>query len=197
MSSDTQTLAVYSDRAADYADLVVDAEQNKMLTKFMGAMPKGAQVLDLGCGPGQAAAAMQRAGLQADAWDATAKMVQLARQHQGVDSQLKSFDDLDADHQYHGIWASFSLLHAPKSSFPAHLKAIHRALAPGGLLVLAMKLGQGEIRDRIGRFYAYYSQSELENHLSQAGFTPGDHVLGESKGLSGDVAPFIVISARA
>ncbi len=197
MSSDTQTLAVYDSRADDYASMALVAEQETMLSSFIKAMPANARVLDLGCGPGFAAAEMQNANLQADAFDASPVMVRLAAQHTGVNVQLKTFEQLDAENTYRGIWASFSLLHAPKSSFPDHLKAIHHALVPGGLLHLGMKLGQGEQRDRLGRFYAYYSQSELEKHLEHAGFTPADFVLRESVGLSGDIQPSIMINAHA
>ena len=197
MSSDVETLSVYDARADDYADMAVDAKQKTMLSEFIKAMPDNARVLDLGCGPGFAAAQMQNANLQADAFDASAVMVRLAGQHAGVNVQLKTFEQLNAEDYYHGIWASFSLLHAPKSSFPNHLTAIRRALVPGGTLHLGMKLGQGESRDRLGRFYAYYSQSELENHLEVAGFATTDFVLRESAGLSGDLMPSIMINAIA
>ena len=197
MSVDAETLAVYAARADDCADMPVDAVQKTMLAAFIDAMPKGARVLDLGCGPGLAAAAMLKSGLQVDAHDATPEMARLAARHQGVNVAQKSFDELDADNLYHGIWASFSLLHAPKSAFPTHLQAIHRALRPGGLLCLAMKLGKGEIRDKLGRLYTYYSQSELQDLLVAADFTPGDHSIGQSTGLAGDTSPFIIANAHA
>ncbi len=197
MSHDNETLSVYDARAVEYANMDVGAEQKTVLTSFIDAMPANTRVLDFGCGPGHAAAAMQNAGLQADAFDASPEMVKLAAQHSGVNAQLKTFDELNAENTYNGIWASFSLLHAPKSSFPTHLRAIHRALVPGGLLALGMKLGQGEERDNIGRFYAYYSQSELENLLIDAGFTPADFSFGESIGLAGNSDPYIAINAHA
>ncbi len=197
MSGDKETLSVYDSRADDYASMALVAEQETMLSSFIKAMPEHARVLDLGCGPGFAAAEMNNANLQTDAFDASPVMVRLASQHSGVNVQIKTFEQLDAQNIYHGIWASFSLLHAPKLAFPGHLEAIHAALVPGGVLHLGMKLGQGEKRDRLGRFYAYYSQSELENHLDRAGFTPTDFVLRESEGLSGDIVPSIMINARA
>lgn len=197
MTGDPETLSIYDRRATDYASMALVAEQETMLASFIKAMPKNSRVLDLGCGPGFAAAKMQIANLQTDAIDASPVMVDLARQHTGVNVQLRTFENLDAQNIYQGIWASFSLLHAPKSIFPDHLKAVHRALVPGGLLHLGMKLGQGEKRDKLGRFYAYYSQSELENHLENAGFTPADFVLRTSLGLSGEPTPSLMINAHA
>ena len=37
------------------------------------------------------------------------------------------FDELEVQGVYDGIWANFSLLHAPKSEFPGHLARIRRA----------------------------------------------------------------------
>ena len=60
-----------------------------------------------------------------------------------------------------------------------------------------MKLGEGEQRDKIGRFYAYYSQDELSDLLGAADFKVIDFTLGEGGGLSGEVTPWITILARA
>jgi len=196
MTSDAETLTVYNLRAAEYAEMAVDPEQNTMLKHFVAAMPQNARVLDYGCGPGHAAAEMQRRGLIVNAFDASAEMVAIA-QNAGVDARLKSFDEMKEVNAYQGVWASFSLLHAAKSEFPTLLRAIRRALVPGGLLILAMKLGQGEERDQIGRYYAYYSQSELNELLIDAGFKPTEAMQGESIGLAGKSAPFIVVTARA
>jgi hypothetical protein len=61
---------------------------------------------------------------------------------------------------------------------------------------IGMKTGEGEERDRIGRFYTYYSQNELEDLLNEAGFTLVDTTHGEDAvGLSGDVSSWITMLA--
>jgi hypothetical protein len=60
-----------------------------------------------------------------------------------------------------------------------------------------MKLGTGEKRDKFGRFYTYYTAEELEDILTQAGFTLTFQGSGQEKGLAGDVEPFIMIAAHA
>jgi hypothetical protein len=59
-----------------------------------------------------------------------------------------------------------------------------------------MKLGTGEQRDTIGRFYAYYTQAELTNHLKTAGFSVNRFGTGQSKGLAGFPEPWIIITAH-
>ena len=60
-----------------------------------------------------------------------------------------------------------------------------------------MKLGTGEQRDAIGRFYTFYSEDELRDHLERAGFTVASSREGADKGLAGTVDPFLIIQAQS
>ena len=196
--SDAQTLSVYEARAAEYAEKTDhDNETDPQLAAFIEACPKGGRVLDLGCGPGMSAAVMAKHGLRVDAADATPAMVRLAAEHSGVNARQATFDDIDEEGVYDGIWASFSLLHAAKRDLPRHLGAVNRALKPGGMICIGMKLGEGEERDELGRHYAYYSTHELDGLLEKAGFTVLDHRFGRSTGLSGAESDWVQVSARA
>ncbi|NBD30895.1 MAG: methyltransferase domain-containing protein [Alphaproteobacteria bacterium] len=197
MSADKRTLAVYDARAEDYATLFHDTKEGKDLRAFIDRLPPGARILDLGCGPGAASAHMARAGLVPDPVDASPAMVALARSRFGLPARLVRFDEIDANAVYDGVWANFSLLHAPRTDLAQHLSCLHRALKPGGWLHLGMKLGQGEGRDGLGRFYAYYSQAELADHLSAAGFTLASRRTGTEKGLAETNDPYIILTAHA
>ncbi|MGB5556958.1 MAG: class I SAM-dependent methyltransferase [Paracoccaceae bacterium] len=197
MTKDDKTLSVYDQRATQYEDIVANDQAQAVLTRFIASVPKGGRVLDLGCGPGHHAARMAAEGLKVDAWDGSVEMIARALNKPGVTAKHANFDDLTEVAQFDGIWASFSLLHASKAQFAQHLLSCHTALKPGGTLYIGMKTGTGERRDSIGRFYAYYSQSELETYLSKAGFTPFWHHSGRGKGLAGDTEPYIGIFSRA
>jgi len=194
--SEQTTLKFYDQKAADYQRMV-SGWSDPRLDAFVSAMPAGGTVLDLGCGPGHAAAVMARAGLTVIATDGSAEMLRLAARHPGVTTQLATFDDIAGKARYDGIWASFSLLHAPRAKLPTHLHALHRAAKPGARLHLAMKLGSGEATDTLGRFYAYYSQQELELLLTQAGFTVASFATGADKGMAGTLEDWIAITAHA
>lgn len=195
--TDRETLEVYGAKAADYAQMVQQGGAPRDLPPFVAALPVGGKVLDWGCGAGNAAAALRDAGFAVTASDASPEFAALVSQNWGIDVRVESFDALAAEAEFDGIWASFSLLHARKSAFPGHLAQAHRALKPGGQLLLGMKLGAGEHRDTIGRFYAYYTEAELNDHLSQAGFTVTASRTGEEAGLDGVRWPFIVLFAHA
>ena len=193
--SDEETLAVYAARADDYAALMV-AEPGGALKRFAAVLPANARVLDLGCGPGASAAYLASLGHGALAWDATPEMVALAARHPGVKAECRGFDDLPSLRNLDGVWANFSLLHAPRSAMPRHLAAIAAALKPEGLFHLGMKLGEGERRDALGRLYAFYPEHELTDLLREAGLEPAWTRTGHEKGLAGTIDPFILIQGR-
>ncbi len=197
MSVDKETLGVYGARAQDYAAITGDLVGDKHLAIFIAAMPPGARVLDIGCGPGRAAGQMAAAGLHADAIDAAPEMVAMAAAQPGVTAGQATFDEIAGEALYDGIWANFSLLHAPRAAFLGHLNAIRRALKPGGLFHIGMKTGEGEGRDALGRFYTYYTEQDLRALLTAAGLIPGNSWTGRDTGLAGTSDEWSIIHAHA
>lgn len=191
-----QTLGYY-DRAAQQYQSLIASEDTPYLSDFIAIVPKGGRVLDLGSGPGHCANAMAQAGLVVDASDGSPEMVALTAKHQGVRAYQALFSELNEVSVYDGIWANFSLLHAPRGTLPDCLGRIHRALKAGGLFHIGMKLDQDDGSDRLGRYYAYYGRDELVTMLTDAGFTITREELGSGKGMAGIEEPWIVIWARS
>jgi len=110
----------------------------------------------------------------------------------------KGFDDLVglAPESLHGVWANFSLLHAPRADLPRHLKAIARALKPAGVLHITMKTGENAARDRLGRLYTYVTVAELHDLLAEAGLTLTASRLGADTGLDGSVSDWVSCLAQ-
>lgn len=199
--SDEETLAVYAKAAGDYAKRFTqvddaDVDQFSDLEAFFTLLPDNGLVLDLGCGPGQWAAKIRDAGYNVDAMDASSEMAALAKEHFDLDVTVASFEQLEAKGLYDGIWANFSLLHAPKSEMPEHLNRIYRALKPGGAFHIGTKLGNGEQRDHLGRFYSYYEAVELTGLLQDAGFTVVRKRTGSAVGLAGSDDSFVILTAH-
>ncbi len=195
--ADQRTIETYNETAADYVKFVSRTTPDQDLRRFIDAIPKGGLVLDWGCGPGNSAAMMQTAGLVAEAIDASEKMVALAQSNHGLNAKQATFDALDETARYDGLWANFSLLHAPKSSMPKHLQAAHTALRKNGYFHIGMKLGTGEKRDKLARMYTYYEEAELKNLIETAGFTIATSRTDAMEGMAGNVEPFIIITAHA
>ena len=196
--SDPETLALYAKQSGRYATLTNNAlADDPLLTAFIAALPEGGDVLDLGCGPGAAAAKMANAGLTVHATDAVPEMIALAARHNGVRAEVKTFDQITGTHIYDGIWANFSLLHAERAALSSILSALHTALRAGGTFHIAMKLGQTTARDTLGRRYTYVTEKELRALLTTAGFTVTKKAIGRDKGLDGTYADWIALAADA
>lgn len=187
------TIEIYDARAGEYAGLTSGLGDTRQLEAFAAALPAGASVLDLGCGPGFYAAWLARHGFDVEARDGSGEMVDLARAQVGVRACQALFENLDDAGVFVGIWANFSLLHVAKADFPGILRRVHRAGKPGMVFHIGMKLGSGEGPDGIGRFYAYYSEDELEAHLKDAGLGVSARWHGRSKGLSGEMAEHVMM----
>lgn len=194
--SDERTIKAYTARIAEYLKIPLPPEQLEARQAFVDAVDASGYVLDLGSGPGSDSTFLMRQGLKVRALDATPAFVEYACES-GVDAHLGTFDDVTEVSEYDGVYASFCLLHAPRADFPRYLSAIHTALKPGGQLFLGMKLGKGEHRDDLDRYYTYYSEAEIEDALTTAGFTIDRTVQGMGKGLAGSYDGFILVFAHA
>ncbi len=190
------TLEIYDREVEAYAARTVRLHEWPDLLALTERLPPGGHVLDLGCGPGFYAAKLMEMGFTVDAVDGSAGMVARARE-EGVPARQARFEEVGGEDAYDGVWANFSLLHATKAEFAEHLARLHRALRPGGWLHLGMKLGEGAGPDRLGRFYSYYSEAELEGLLAAAGFRVATRRHSQGKGLSGEFSAFVCLLSQA
>ncbi|MCF2905752.1 class I SAM-dependent methyltransferase [Octadecabacter sp. CECT 8868] len=196
MSADKETLDVYNAKAADYEARFGGGHPSAHLDRFIHGVPKGGRVLDLGCGPASSAAHMAAAGLVVEAVDASAEMVRIAAQKDGITAKQAVFDDLNAVDHYDGIWANFSLLHAPRNALPRHFASIAAALKPRGMFFIGMKTGEGETRDHLGRRYTFVTLDELHGLMRDAGFEVLGFEEGQEAGMAGTVDPFVNMRAQ-
>ncbi|MEM6356149.1 MAG: class I SAM-dependent methyltransferase [Pseudomonadota bacterium] len=195
-AADDETIAFYDANAADYAAAATCAEGFEHLDRFIADLPAGAGVLDFGCGEGWAAGRLAAAGFDVLGMDASEGLLAIAGARPGVKVRRALFEDLNERRAYDGIWASFSLLHAPRASLPGHLARIARALRPGGRLYLGLKEGTGEQRDRLGRRYSYFMADEVSRHLRDAGFEAPSIDRVEGRGMTGDAEFFLHFHTR-
>jgi predicted TPR repeat methyltransferase len=189
--SDKETIEVYNQNVEKYRALVDKLPNTKTLKSFMGRFDAGANILDFGCGVGDSAAAMRAVGLRPVCRDGSVEMVKTANELYQLNASVALFSELNDNSVYDGVWANFSLLHASKSEFPYLISALHTSLKPKGWLFVALKLGNGESRDKFGRHYAYYQEDELDAILIKAGFAVDEKIYGKSKGMAGTDEPWI------
>ena len=195
--ADRQTLEIYDREAPKYAIRDRKERADGFLEPFIAMMPPDAVILDLGCGAGWAGNVMQERGFDVHGLDASPEMAALAQTRLKRPVRIASFESVDEDSVYDGIWASGALLHVPKTQMPALLARLAKALKPGGLLLATFKSGEGEARDKIGRFYAYYSLDELQKlYAGVAGLVTEGHLEATGTDFTGNVNTVYAIKAR-
>ena len=194
--TDPKTIAFYDKSAAQYDSCLNSGAASTALSDFLALLPNGADVLDLGCGPACASVQMRALGFRPDPVDASKGMVDLANKTHDIGARRLSFAELDMVGAYDGVWANFSLLHAPRADLPRHFAAVATALRDGGVFHVAMKTGAGEKRDRIERLYSFVTVEELQSLLQDAGFAVIAIREGEDVGMAGTNDPFVTMRAR-
>ena len=156
---DEETLQFYRDNAQSYADWA--KAPSTRLRAFLALLPPGGSILELGCGAGNHSAVMREAGFAVRATDGSPEMAEIASRRLGHPVEAMLFHELDAREAYDGLWASACLLHVPRDELAAILGRIHRALKPSGVFYASFKIGEGDGRDDLGRYYNYPSPEWL------------------------------------
>jgi SAM-dependent methyltransferase len=164
---DETTLQFYRENAEAYAGWA--KAPSTRLRGFLALLPPGGSILELGCGAGNHSAVMLAEGFSVRATDGSPEMAGIASQRLGHPVEAMRFDQLDAHEAYDGVWASACLLHVPRDELAGILARIHRALRPSGLFYASYKMGEGDGRDSLGRYYNYASPEWLEAIYASAG----------------------------
>jgi SAM-dependent methyltransferase len=164
---DEETLNFYRRNAEAYAGWA--KAPSTRLTGFLALLPPGGSILELGCGAGNHSAKMLEAGFAVRPTDGSPEMAEAASRRLGRTVETMLFHELDEQEAYDGVWASACLLHVPKDELEGILGRIHRALKPDGVFYASFKIGAGDGRDSLGRYYNYPSAEWLRGTYAAAG----------------------------
>jgi len=182
----TRTRLAYDTVAASYHELLRDHLAEKVYDRaVLSAFAEQVRgldnhsVVDAGCGPGRIAAYLAAAGLDVRGIDLSPAMVSVAQNaYPSIHFAVGSLEALDASPgSLGGIVAWSSLIHTPPERRAAVLESFARALAPGGLLLLAFQVGDAQ--RHIDRAYGHdvsmdaylLDPASIRTALELAGFT--------------------------
>jgi ubiquinone/menaquinone biosynthesis C-methylase UbiE len=101
-----------------------------------------------------------------EAFDASSEMCCLASSHIGQTVLQKTFEQIDYDSEFDGVWACASLLHVPRDRIDAVLQRFTRALKPGGVMFLSFKLRDAEW-EQDGRFFNGYDENSFRELVQE------------------------------
>ncbi len=172
------TIQTYDTYAATYAEINASHRPVAYLYDvFVEYEPRG-RLLDVGCGHGRDTAHFAKRGFEAHGVDRSTGLLAIARQA----APRATFTQGDMRHlpyrdrAFDALWVCASLLHVPKAAVPLALRELRRVLAPGGLMYIGVKHGEGEHMipaesyGNMERFFALYQAEELGELVRAAGF---------------------------
>lgn len=166
---DNDTIRFYASEAETYASRGREPAVLQ-LDNFLERLPAGASILELGCGGGQDSSYMLERGFDVHPTDGTPEIAAEAARRLNHPVSVLLFEDIDAQAQYHGVFANACLLHVPRAALPAIIGNIHTALKPSGIFYASFKAGEAEGRDRFDRFYNYPSAEWLRELYAKFGW---------------------------
>lgn len=166
------SIAYYDEHARPFFDDTAASRVDHLYDRVLGHIPKGGRILDAGCGSGRDALAFHKAGYQVQAFDGSASMVALAREHTGLAVRQMRFEAVEGPEAFGGgfdlVWANATLLHVPRAALVATTARLTRLLNPGGVLFASFKEGQTE-REKNGRRFTDMTEEMLADFIAALG----------------------------
>ena len=154
-----------------------DPARKRYLKVLLEGLPKGAQVLDLGCGSGALATRRLSERFQITGVELSSRMVELAR-HNIPSATFVRADMASVEFPpelFDGVCAFYSLIHLPQQELPTLLRRVARWLKPGGLFVASMGSGEdpGSVEDEwvggVPMYFAGHAVQKNEELVEEAG----------------------------
>lgn len=150
--------------------------------KLAGLLPRGASILDVGCGPGFKSAYFAEKGFKVTGFDFSEEFIKIAkRQFSEIDFKVLDIFDLDTVKEtFDCVFAQAVLLHIPKEKALEVMKLMKNRVKRGGLLYVAVKKSNAGIDEEMvkendygyeyERFFSYFTLDEIEGYFKKLGF---------------------------
>lgn len=150
----------YNRYAVPYYEETVDVSMEEVMKRFVELLPENAEVLDLGCGSGRDTIALEEKGFYVTPMDGSEEMCKLAEVNTDEEVLQMTYEEMDFDDVFDGIWACASLVHLTEDEMREIIDKLVQALKADGILYFSVRKGD---RDGIynGRYFRDYSRKEL------------------------------------
>ena len=178
MNNKETVKAGYNSIAAAYlAARSMDSEDVRLLDELIRRLPRGARVLDAGCGAGVPVTRLLSRFFQVVGVDFAEAQIRLARQlvpqAQFVCRDITELDFPDAT--FDGICSYYTIIHIPRQAHQALLQDFYRLLKPSGLALLCLgaeDLENDVVEDYLGArmYWSHYDVETNRDMVARCGF---------------------------
>lgn len=159
------TIAFYDEQ---YAESTAHLDMQKFYNRFEKYLSEDACVLDAGCGSGRDSKHFIEKGYTVTAFDASETMCECASKLTGQKVRTLTFQAMDYQECFDGIWACASLIHVPEDELVSVIKKVIVALKPGGVLYASWKYGKGtRFDDHSGRLFCDMNENNITRYFSE------------------------------
>ncbi|SHK05381.1 Methyltransferase domain-containing protein [Anaerobranca californiensis DSM 14826] len=161
-----ETIEYYNKNSLEFYQNTKDVKMDQLYNFFLKYLPQNAKILDLGCGSGRDTKYFLENGYDVVAVDGSIEMVKLSTELTGKETLHMTFQQLDFQNEFNGVWACASLLHVPRGEMEGVLFKISRGLKEKGVLFASFKYGDKE-EFRNGRFFNYYDEGSFRQLIDK------------------------------
>ena len=175
------TVDYYNKNAESFFESTSTVDMAGLYEKFESYLSESSSILDCGCGSGRDSKHFVEQGYNVTALDASEELCKLASDLTGLEVRCMYFQEISYKHEFDGIWACASILHAEKEELPEILRKLRDALKPEGILYVSFKYGDYE-GTRNGRYFIDLTEKAMAGILSEV---PGLNIL--ETWITGDV----------
>ena len=170
---------IYDSVALDYVKNFseMSTEELEFRNAFLKRLKRGAHIVDLGCGAGDASNYFVEHGMESEGVDLSKAMIGIAKEnYPDIHFTIADIRKFMPTQKANAVWASYSLFHFEQSEFEKTLLQIKKYLKNEGLFALIVQEGEGEVevaeplRPEEKIFIRLYTEKELKAILSKHDF---------------------------
>lgn len=166
LHSDTQqTIGYYDEHAEEYIRGTLNVDMASLYLPFLELLPRGARLLDAGCGSGRDTKAFLDLGFDVTSIDASKQMVLATKRISGNTVHQRRLQEIEFHSEFDGVWACASLLHVSMTELRNVIDRLSESMRAGGVCYMSFKEGEGE-RIEGGRRFSDFTASGLSDYLA-------------------------------
>ena len=177
----------YSENYKLYHERTFSIDPSLFLEPFIKVLPKGAYILDVGCGSGRDLLWLKERGFKVMGFERSEGLAELARKNSGCEVIEGDFETFDfSPLSFDAVIATGSLVHIPHEKLPTIFQNITKCMS-SAFVYISLKEGTGIKTNDEGRRFYLWSDGKLRKLFSKADFKVINFSRSESAVNSKDV----------